>query len=124
MLTIDTYPISSKFKFTQEILEVPAGSNVTLTFTNKTAPTDNVLHNWVLVKESDSAAVLQDAITAGPDAGWLKKDDSRVIAHTKLIGGGETDVITFAAPPAGQYVFVCSFPGHHPGGMKGLFVVK
>jgi azurin len=41
--------------------------------------------------------------------------DARVIAHTKVIGGGETDSVTFstAALKAGEaYSYFCSFPGH------------
>jgi azurin len=39
------------------------------------------------------------------------------------LGGGETDVIEFQAPPAGEYEFLCSFPGHYAM-MRGKFVVK
>ncbi|MOA50824.1 Azurin precursor [compost metagenome] len=38
-----------------------------------------------------------------------------MIAHTKVVGGGESDSVTFevAKLKAGeQYMFFCSFPGH------------
>ncbi|MNF19483.1 Azurin [compost metagenome] len=45
----------------------------------------------------------------------MKPGDARVIAHTKVIGGGEKDSVTFdvsklAAGTA--YTYFCSFPGH------------
>ena len=43
------------------------------------------------------------------------KGDKRVIAHTKLLGGGESDAVTFpvASLKAGEaYTYFCSFPGH------------
>lgn len=72
-------------------------------------------HNWVLTKESDMQAVTTDAIAAGAAQGYLKPDDDRVIAHTKMLGGGESDSVTFDVSKleAGtSYMFFCSFPGH------------
>src|SRR5437868_12385387 len=35
------------------------------------------------------------------------------LAHTKLLGPNETDTVTFNAPfVPGEYLYVCSFPGH------------
>ncbi|MNR67194.1 Azurin [compost metagenome] len=45
----------------------------------------------------------------------MKKDDARVIAHTKVIGGGQSDSVTFDVSKlaAGtDYTYFCSFPGH------------
>ena len=47
----------------------------------------------------------------------------KVIAKTKLIGGGESDTIEFAAPEPGVYDFICSFP-NHAAVMKGKLTVK
>jgi azurin len=50
---------------------------------------------------------------------------SKVIAATKLAGNGETVEVTFDVPKvAGNYDFVCSFPGHYLGGMRGVLTVK
>jgi len=46
-----------------------------------------------------------------------------VIAHTKMIGGKQSTQVTFTAPAAGTYDFICSFPGHS-GLMKGKFLVE
>ena len=72
-------------------------------------------HNLVVAKTSDVQAISADGIAAGVDKDYLKADDARVIAHTKLIGGGESDSVTFDVSKldaAEAYQFFCSFPGH------------
>ncbi len=87
---------------------------VTLKHTGKLAR--NVMgHDWVLTSAADKAAVDADAAKAGLDNNYVKPGDTRVIAHTKIIGGGQTTSVTFkpSALKAGtDYVFFCSFPGH------------
>ena len=39
-----------------------------------------------------------------------------------MLGGGETDTITFDAPDPGTHVFMCTFPGHYQL-MMGEFIV-
>lgn len=72
-------------------------------------------HNWVLTKAADKQGVATDGMSAGLDKDYVKPDDARVIAHTKVVGGGETDSVTFDVSKltAGEdYAFFCSFPGH------------
>ncbi|WBL66037.1 azurin [Thauera sp. WB-2] len=79
-------------------------------------------HNWVLAKTADLQAVATDGAKAGPANGYLVPDDPRVIAHTAMIGGGESDSVTFDVErlgDGGDYSFFCSFPGHW-GVMKGV----
>jgi azurin len=96
---------------------------VTLKHTGKLAA--NVMgHDWVLAKTADMAGIDADGMKAGMAAGFIKADDPRVIAHTKVIGGGQSDTVTFATSKltkGGDYSFFCSFPGHSTL-MKGKFV--
>lgn len=72
-------------------------------------------HNWVLTKASDMEAVGQDGMSAGLESDYLKPGDDRVIAHTKMIGGGEKASVTFDVSKisAGEsYTFFCSYPAH------------
>lgn len=84
-------------------------------------------HNWVLSKAADAQGVAADGIGAGLDKAYVKPDDARVIAHSKVIGGGETDAVSFDVSKlkAGDsYAWFCSFPGH-ASLMKGtLALVK
>jgi azurin len=79
-------------------------------------------HNLVITKEADKEAVNTDGSTAGAASNYIKAKDTRVIAHTIVIGGGESastkfDVKKLSAKD--KYVFFCSFPGH-AGIMKGV----
>ncbi|MDF3131833.1 azurin [Pseudomonas extremaustralis] len=83
-------------------------------------------HNWVLASTADMQAIATDGMAAGLDKNYLKEGDTRIIAHTKIIGAGETDSVTFDVSKlaAGtDYGFFCSFPGHISM-MKGTVVVK
>ena len=115
-------------QFNTKAIEVPASCKdftVTLNHTGK-LPKTAMGHNWVLSTAADEAGINADAIKAGAAADYLKADDARVIAHTKLIGGGESDSVTFPVSKlkAGEsYAFFCSFPGH-AALMKGTLSVK
>ncbi|WP_447745995.1 azurin [Variovorax boronicumulans] len=84
-------------------------------------------HNWVLSKAADAQGVAADGIGAGLDKAYVKPGDARVIAHSKVIGGGEADAVSFDVSKlkAGDsYAWFCSFPGH-ASLMKGtLALVK
>lgn len=82
-------------------------------------------HNVVIAAAADMDAVATDGIAAGADAGYVKAGDTRVIASSKVIGGGETTSVSFAVSKlksGGPYEFFCSFPGHHSL-MKGTIAV-
>ncbi len=86
--------------------------------------------SWAITGCCTTAANMQpvatDGMAAGIDKNYLKRGDDRIIAHTKLIGAGEKDSVTFDVSKlaAGtDYAFFCSFPGHISM-MKGTVVVK
>lgn len=95
---------------------------LTLTHPGK-LPAAAMGHNWVLTETSAMTAVVNAGMSAGLPNNYVAKDDKRVIAHTKVIGGGESTSITFptsALKKGGDYTFFCSFPGHSAV-MKGKF---
>ena len=71
-------------------------------------------HNWVLSRAADLTQVASDGQKAGLASHYVKPNDSRVIAFTEIIGGGETTSIEFSVKdlPAGKYSYFCTFPGH------------
>lgn len=89
-------------------------------------PAQSMGHNVVITTAEDMAAVGKDGIAAGAAASYVKAGDTRVIAHTKLIGGGEKTSASFPRSllKAGKnYMFFCSMPGHSSL-MKGQLLVK
>lgn len=82
-------------------------------------------HDWVLTRESDMSAVVNAGMAAGFKHGYLPENDKRVIAATRVVGGGETATITFSTSLLQQgvrYVFFCTSPGHSSM-MHGTFVL-
>lgn len=72
-------------------------------------------HNWVLSKTADVQGIATDGIAAGLPNNYVKPQDARVIAHTKVLGPGESDAASFAPAKLAateSYTFFCSFPGH------------
>jgi azurin len=64
-------------------------------------------------------------MSAGPTNNYVDPSDKRVIAHTKVVGGGESTSVTFpmSALKAGEsYTYECTFPGHN-GVMIGKLTI-
>ena len=110
-------------RFDKDMLLVKSGQKIMLTL-NHTGEMDKSVmgHNFVLLKKDvDVTAFAKKAVLA-KDNEYIPEGDE-VIVYTKLIGGGESDTITFDAPEKGYYTYICSFPGHY-GLMRGKLVVK
>jgi azurin len=82
-------------------------------------------HDWVLARDSDMPAIVNAGLAAGPQRGFLPENDKRIIAATKLVGGGETAAVTFntsALRKGVRYAFFCTSPGHSAV-MRGTLVL-
>jgi azurin len=112
---------NDQLKFDKIELHVKANEKVTLTLKNVgTMPKESMGHNFVLLKDgTDLAAFSKEAISA-PD--HIPANDAAIIAHTKLLGPGESDTIEFTVP-AGSYTYICSFPGHYLS-MTGVLIAE
>jgi len=81
-------------------------------------------HNWVLTRSADYQPVAMAGMRMKLADSYLPKGDARVLAHTPVIGGGQSTSVTFSTArltKGGDYTFFCSFPGHFAM-MKGRFV--
>jgi azurin len=100
-------------KYDRTLFKVKAGQKITLDFKNiGKLPKEAMSHNVVILQQgTDINAFGAAAIPAKPD--HIPADMAAdVIAHTKLLGPGESDQITFTLQDPGVYDFICSFPGH------------
>jgi len=116
---------NDQMKFDQKSFTVKAGQEVQITLKNVgTLPKESMGHNFVvLAPGTDLAAFGGEAFKAKDDDYIPATYASSIIAHTKLLGPGESDTITFTIPEAGEYEFLCSFPGHW-GTMNGKIIVE
>ena len=111
-------------KYSTAEIRVKAGEQVTLTLKNLgTMPKASMGHNFlVLGSGTDLEAFAMKAMVA-KDSDYIPSDlKAAIIAHTKLLGPGESDTITFTVP-AGTYEFICSFPGHYAS-MRGKLIAE
>lgn len=88
---------------------------LTLKHTGK-LPAQSMGHNWVLLKATDVTAVSAAGMAAGFNGNYLPQGDKRVLAATKVIGGGQSTSVKFSTSilkKGESYAFVCTFPGHN-----------
>lgn len=112
-------------QFDLKEIKVKAGQTVKLTLVHSgKLPKEAMGHNFVLLQKGTDMAAFAMASMGAADAGYVAASEaSKVIAHTNVIGGGESTTIEFPAPAAGTYDFLCSFPGHYAV-MQGKFIVE
>ena len=114
---------SDQMQFDKKLISVKAGKKVTLELRHSGKLAATIMgHNFVLLKQGTSVSEFASQAIGAQATGYVPQSD-QVIAHTKVIGGGESTTITFDAPPVGTYDFLCSFPGHSVL-MQGKFVVE
>ncbi|WP_312819907.1 azurin [Kaistella carnis] len=115
---------NDKMQYDLSEIDVYEGQTVVLTLNHTgTMPMASMGHNFVLLKNGTDLEKFEAEAAKAQKDGYIPTDTSEIIAHTKLLGGGESDTITFQAPEKGTYDFLCSFPGHYSM-MKGKFNVK
>lgn len=115
---------NDQMQFTKNELKAPAGA-ITLTLKHIGKMDKAVMgHNLVILKPgTDVADFCLKAADAKATAYIADSEKSKVIAHTKLLGGGESDTIEFTITEKGTYDYICSFPGHSAV-MKGKLIVE
>lgn len=113
---------NDQMKFDKKIIRVNANQKVTLTLNhNGRFPASSMGHNFVLIKKDVDVNEYALRAAGARNSEYIPEGDNE-IAYTKMLGGGESDTITFDAPEPGTYVFICSFPGHYQL-MMGEFIV-
>lgn len=118
---------NDQLQFNTKSFEVTEGQKVVLSFKHiGQLPAVAMGHNVVILKSGTSIPAFSAKCAPAKDNEFIPEDEEskeQIIAHTKLLGGGESDEITFTAPAAGEYPFICSFPGHFAI-MQGVMTVK
>ena len=114
-------------KFNVTSFEVKPGQRVTVRLKNiGELPKEAVAHNWVLLAKETYAPRFIEAGSSHPEKDYIAfEQEFYVLAKTKMLGPGESDSVTFTAPrDPGPYEYVCTFPEHYAGGMKGVMTVR
>lgn len=112
-------------KYNTKVLKAKVGQPVKLTLKHTgSAPVTSMGHNVVILKPEASVGKFANAAIDAKETAYIPAGfEQDVVAHTKMLGGGESDTIEFTFDAAGEYVFMCSFPGHSAL-MKGIVKVS
>ncbi len=115
----------NEMRFDQELFRVKAGKKIRLIFNNTAKKSSlSMTHNVVILAKGTDIADFADAVRNAKDEQYVPSSvASLVIAHTGMVGGGESGETEFTIPQPGAYDFICSFPGHW-GTMQGKIVAE
>ena len=116
---------NDQMQYSVTAIEAKAGEALKVVLNNQgTLPKEAMGHNWVLLKAgTDPMAFATGSMTA-KDTDFISpalKD--QVLASIPVLGPKKSGEVTFKAPAAGVYPYLCSFPGH-AALMKGTLTVK
>ena len=114
-------------KFSLTSFEAKPGQKITVRLKNiGELPKEATAHNWVLLAKEAYTPRFVELGISHPERDYIAfEQEYYVLAKTKLLGPGESDSVTFTAPAAaGAYDYICTFPEHYAGGMKGVMTVR
>ena len=112
--------------FDKELFRVKAGKQLRLIFKNTGVASDNMsmAHNVVILNGDVDLADFADSARMAKAEKYIPSSlSASIIAHTKMVGGGDSDEVAFIIPKPGVYDFICSYPGHW-GTMQGKIVAE
>lgn len=94
--------------------------------TKSMQPKKTMAHNFVLLAPGTDPSSFTMAAAMARSTGYIPAAlKGKILVATQLAGGGETVSADFKAPTKpGTYVYICSFPGHMSGGMRGVLTVR
>ena len=124
-----TIQADDKMRFDVTAFDAKPGQKISVTIKNiGTTPKLSMGHNFVMldrtVNEQNVTRFL-DAASVEASHDYVPPASKEVLAHSKLLGPAESETVTFTAPYiAGDYLYLCSFPGHYSQGTKGFMTVK
>ena len=109
--------------YDKDKIEVNSGKNIVLTLNHKGKISKEFMgHNFVLLKKGVNVDEYAKKAVLAKSNDYIPNSDE-AIAYTKMLGGGESTTISFLAPEAGIYTYICSFPGHYMM-MRGELIVN
>ncbi|MFK7929953.1 MAG: plastocyanin/azurin family copper-binding protein [Myxococcota bacterium] len=106
--------------YKQNAITIKADTPTRIKMVNN-AQSPAMVHNVVIVKKGEGDSVGQAAVTVSAEKNHVPVHAS-VLAATKLAKPGETSTVVVNLP-AGEYEYICTFPGHYVM-MKGVLTVE
>lgn len=109
-ITIKT--LRAQMRYDQSEITVPPGAKVKLTFQN----VDDMPHNIAFCDQGTDVVAMCAKMMEKPEEALKRNwepDDKRVWLHSHTLDPQKSETLEFTAPEkAGDYPYVCTFPGH------------
>jgi len=122
-LEVTLSPVGITMAYEQIEFTAAPGQTVHITF-NNTADNPAMFHNVVVVRSADVINAVGVAAMGAAETDYIPaahQDD--IVASTPMSTPGTTVEVTFTAPSAaGDYPYICTFPGHYVT-MQGIMHV-
>ncbi|MCH7639098.1 MAG: hypothetical protein IH855_06505 [Bacteroidetes bacterium] len=99
-------------------IEAPAGAKVRIVIDNTETSSSAMVHNVVVIHVE--SAVDRVALAAQRAPGNIP-DDPAILVYTPQAEPHTKMAVVFTMPPAGEYPFICTYPGHFQT-MRGTLV--
>jgi azurin len=118
---------SDSLAFSMPSITAKPGESLRIVLGTKSMqPKATMAHNFVLLAPgTDASAFAMMAAMARSTEFIPAALKGKIIVATRLAGAGETVSADFKAPTKpGTYTYICSFPGHVSGGMRGTLTVR
>lgn len=116
---------TDQMKFDKTTINAKAGEKITILFKSvgKLAP-EVMSHDLVVLEQGTTSREFgMEAAKAGGLDKMSADQKKPVIVATKMLAAGEEEEISFTLDKAGEYDFVCTFPGHFAS-MHGKIIVE
>lgn len=119
--------VNDQIRYSTKKLEGKVGvpMEITLKHIGK-IPKASMSHNLVILKPGSMVAMISAKCGQAKDNNYIANDaetKAAILAFAPQLGPGESHVIKFTPKEAGDYPFLCTFPGHF-GEMNGVISVK
>lgn len=117
---------NDQMKYSVTAIDAAVGQELAIVLKNiGKIPKAAMGHNLVILKPGTDVNAFATAAMGHADKDYLPPEFAdKIVAATKLLGPDETETLKVKLTEAGEYPFVCSFPGHTLVGMKGVLSVK
>jgi uncharacterized cupredoxin-like copper-binding protein len=103
---------------------ISEGQDIHIIFSN-TSQTQE--HTFILLNHADMDKAQIFNAAAAAYSGYIPLDDAKlmetVLSYVPIKQPGEQGEITFSAPPPGDYLYICTVPGHFPAGDYGTLTI-
>lgn len=120
--------LDEHFVFQPSRIVCAPGQSLRLRLINALAPRGaDLAHNFVVLRAgTDVNAFARAGVDARADQNYIPESFQKdVLGQSALVHPGQTLEFALVAPSAaGEYPFVCAFPGHCILGMQGLLSVQ